>query len=98
PPSSPLFPSTTLFRSVPHVLALEAAGSVLEAVNEAHAIERYAVQVLAVQRAAHVHDGGALALERLDVLYQLGDAVVAPLGTLDQDRKSTRLNSSHVKI
>src|SRR5690606_1345777 len=67
---------------VPDVLAGEAPAARLEAVDEPDALERHAVEVLAVERAAHVDDPIAVPLEGVDVLAELGHASVAALGAL----------------
>src|SRR5690606_39806620 len=84
PPRSALFPYTTLFRSV-HVEGLEALG-----------LERGDVGRLA----GSGEDAPPIGLQRAramgaDAGRRAGDDNGWPLG---RDRKSTRLNSSHVKI
>src|SRR5690606_42158507 len=91
-PRPPLFPYTTLFRSDP---AGHGCGSVaMNAVPASH------IRSLLVV-GAHAFDaeviGGPLAAA---VVRAGGRATLAhlSLGEQGQDRKSTRLNSSHVKI
>src|SRR5690349_22180540 len=87
PPSSPLFPYTTLFRSV--MTQLETP------TTAATRLEFYLVW-LALRGVARSEGGVAaplrhaiaLFLDRIDALLDLGI----------EDRKSTRLNSSHVEI
>src|SRR5690606_41559403 len=79
PPTSPLFPYTTLFRS-----ASAAAG-----VHEAQDLNITAAAELVAQRLAV--EPGADSVEQGLVSFR----VTTQQGT---DRKSTRLNSSHVKI
>src|SRR5256885_13120476 len=89
PPRSTLFPYTTLFRSVaalglhPHADAL-VAGALQEHVG---AVQEH------VGRAVH-------GVARVEILVELegGPAVVEHRLRLAQDRKSTRLNSSHLVI
>src|SRR5690606_41131873 len=95
PPFSPPFPYTTLFRSsriAAHGREGDVRDPVLPDVYAARAEDIDGVAVLA--RAA---------VARRDVLDAIADhegPVFAGLRTpdLDADRKSTRLNSSHVKI
>src|SRR5690606_41590701 len=79
PPTSTLFPYTTLFRSVPEVGV---------GVDVLHVVEVFQP----VEQLDHLL--GGVAIDR-DVVV----GAVAHLGQAGlQDRKSTRLNSSHVKI
>src|SRR5690606_40121697 len=81
PPSSTLFPYTTLFRS-PVVVAEEVVADVGAGLGGVR-LE------LAVRRGVHpVHQHAVAVLREQRV----------PGAVPDQDRKSTRLNSSHVKI
>src|SRR5207249_12056180 len=80
PPTSPLFPYTTLFRSLelgPQRLALD----------EGHGVIQQPIR-------------GASAEQRNDVrmLELRGELDFAPEALDARDRKSTRLNSSHVSI
>src|SRR5690606_41186931 len=87
PPSSTLFPYTTLFRS-----GRRARGA--HGVAQAHADRE--------RQRRHVHDGNRRAQHRGHIeaaRRRLPHAAVAPSpALLALDRKSTRLNSSHVKI
>src|SRR5699024_11722167 len=74
PPTSTLFPYTTLFRSILHI-GVSREGF---------------VDVLAL---AQLRQRGLL-VGAVNVLY----GVVQLIGQLQPDRKSTRLNSSHVSI
>src|SRR5690606_41877045 len=88
PPSSPLFPYTTLFRSVAarlcyaHGVAVNAKGIEALIAQQFHK---------ATQPATKIDDPLAPSQHRHIDAVQRGLAV-------DRDRKSTRLNSSHVKI
>src|SRR5436309_5548156 len=85
PPSSTLFPYTTLFRSVVH----RGDG------GQGRSDERDRAQLLAVQRCACHRPGDRRVSDRRsrDCLVLLPQQ-----RELYRDRKSTRLNSSHVKI
>src|SRR5437870_9378132 len=72
PPSSPLFPYTTLFRSRPTDRRRRSAGRPAEGHRHDRRRRRHRV-------------GGSLRQYQRDLQYQ-------------RDRKSTRLNSSHVAI
>src|SRR5690606_40678653 len=89
PPSSPLFPYTTLFRSV---LDDEPAAVVLLVARGPHPHLRKLD--LAVLR--HVQAGDTLDLVTPGLLVLRN--LVQRDRDLGGDRKSTRLNSSHVKI
>src|SRR5687768_18015374 len=81
PPRSPLFPSTTLFRSEPP--ARVAAGVAAD-------LDRLCMDLL--QRDPAARPTGREVLARLGAPHGNGPTTrVAPAG----DRKSTRLNSSH---
>src|SRR5690606_39940127 len=96
PPAATLFPYTTLFRS--YVLGRIRAGvleqGTVELLREAGAGER-------MNREGLPHDGFHIGvdgeLQRID-LKQLTGKQVLVYGQTELDRKSTRLNSSHVKI
>src|SRR5690606_41269779 len=75
PPTPPLFPYTTLFRSV---------------VTDRPEEEQHALAAAKLRRAKHVHPLLAVAPS--------GGADDHRAGNRIADRKSTRLNSSHVKI
>src|SRR3712207_9369740 len=94
PPRSPLFPYTTLFRSVLH-------GSALAVVGEADVLEGHAAgEALHVLGARPVVDGRRRIedLEELAHLRRPHEELVDEAHRLLQDRKSTRLNSSHANI
>src|SRR5690606_41283766 len=86
PPRSALFPYTTLFRSFN-----PGAGSVIaEALlslqqKREHADLRYDVRLFTTDPDS-------------PVLGEALESMVRPGATVNEDRKSTRLNSSHVKI
>src|SRR5439155_22541191 len=89
PPSSTLFPYTTLFRSLLEHAVLVDAGLVGEGVLADDGLV-----------ALHLHTGdvrhqpaGGVELARVD-----GGGHLEVVGAGAQDRKSTRLNSSHVAI
>src|SRR3712207_7594199 len=84
PPRSTLFPYTTLFRSGRRAAHLPA-----------HALVR-AVDLCGhlLQLAGDLHQPGAVA----EVVLDLPDDRVHGVGRELQDRKSTRLNSSHANI
>src|SRR5258708_18566969 len=81
PPRSTLFPYTTLFRSLDHVGARVAAGH-----RAAHVETRIARRLDPAGPQPSGEGGSRDAVPRADV---------APQGRADEDRKSTRLNSSH---
>src|SRR5690606_40589515 len=91
PPSSPLFPYTTLFRSGgPLVLG---AGGLRQTLRRLRAAEEpVELGGLFHQLPCGLRVGGPVQLTGV-----VGDAVDARVLEL-LDRKSTRLNSSHVKI
>src|SRR5206468_11089377 len=85
PPTSPLFPYTTLFRSAPSPSRVRGLGPALLDHPE------HAVRGLLDRELRDVdHRAAELAVELRRLLELLVD--------LDQDRKSTRLNSSHDQI
>src|SRR5690606_40565907 len=97
PPGAPLFPYTTLFRSRPQLRA----GMDLGNGWESEQYRRYA----SVSVSQMVYDFGRTSnqvnrakarseVERANLLVQIDDLVM----DVAEDRKSTRLNSSHVKI
>src|SRR5699024_12039018 len=93
PPSSPLVPYTTLFRSTPCATALYLHGSDRQGssgANSMNAIQTQIAGIVAVITAAT----GSLSGGVQDVVQSIG----AHVGGSSQDRKSTRLNSSHVSI
>src|SRR5690606_42099481 len=82
PPCSCLFPYTTLFRSFTTLVAQELYSAA------------FTLRIGVTRGDDQVH--AELLDYRLDALH---DAAIEGTGDLvDQDRKSTRLNSSHVKI
>src|SRR5256885_10643718 len=89
PPRSPLFPSTTLFRS--RHIPLIGNGDLDSAEKVVEAFRRYGVDGVMIARAS---------LGRLWLFQQAAAALrgepIPPEPTLD--RKSTRLNSSHLVI
>src|SRR5690606_41736741 len=93
PPSSPLFPYTTLFRSV-RQSALRLMGHQPAGVS------------VPAERCPHEQVVFGVLVARFGGLLQVGPVVVTALVDAGQqravtttgDRKSTRLNSSHVKI
>src|SRR5207249_5048181 len=89
PPSSPLFPYTTLFRSPNRRrrFVLFALEELLDHLSRL--VERPGLVLLLA--------GLVRLLAGLALLLVLGDLVLGGLVLL-QDRKSTRLNSSHVSI
>src|SRR2546430_10428951 len=92
PPRSTLFPYTTLFRSAQHQA-------------DEH-VKVLAHRTVLDQRPVPVADGGPVGAVEVGVVKVLVDgapALLKNLGELlvaadDQDRKSTRLNSSHSQI
>src|SRR5690606_40294974 len=93
PPTPTLFPSTTLFRSA----LPQAAGHGPHQSGGAQAEPR---RKQVDRDAGHGAGGHALAHVYADLLQSLWvEQIHAPaLALQGQDRKSTRLNSSHVKI
>src|SRR5207249_7440590 len=87
PPRSTLFPYTTLFRSMARIVRVRAAQEELAAPGD-HGEEVVEVVGDAACEAAH-------RLHLLGLAELLGQVAV---GLLGGDRKSTRLNSSHVSI
>src|SRR5690606_42150048 len=98
PPASTLFPYTTLFRSE---VMVPLVADVKELARLREAIRRIAEQVMAE---ADIHlpylIGTMIELPRACLLAAeiAQEADFFSFGTNDLDRKSTRLNSSHVKI
>src|SRR5690606_40053859 len=89
PPTSTLFPYTTLFRSATGATAAGAGAGLLAAVAAAGcagAASAWALEAMPGK-------GGRIDLRGVDASALAG----APPGR-NLDRKSTRLNSSHVKI
>src|SRR5690606_39618442 len=92
PPLSPSFPYTTLFRSLRQLL-FHGVGS--EGRQHRTATGQNAERTTDGRA---THDGGPGFLELLLVRVQCTDLGVHRDALVAQDRKSTRLNSSHVKI
>src|SRR5207249_11965600 len=97
PPSAPLFPYTTLFRSVLVDLFLQDLPGQVAAVRAAI----HGCDPIALDRAAHTLKGAVAnfhagptveAARRLEMMGRENRLAGA------EDRKSTRLNSSHVSI
>src|SRR5258707_3548134 len=88
PPSSPLFPYTTLFRSVDVLLdGRDLVGELEGNAGHAHVDVVAGAAVLAVPLR-----------ERGRVLIRVRDPRLGCEADLPRDRKSTRLNSSHANI
>src|SRR5207302_10103470 len=79
PPTSPLFPYTTLFRSLPKAV-IDGAGPGWHALGKEHFV--------------NVNCGPDTWSWTNGMIHCTG----RPIGVIRTDRKSTRLNSSHVKI
>src|SRR5690606_41222996 len=93
PPSSPLFPYTTLFRSEVVVVERHHALQLVGDDGGRAPADRVPVGPRAVQLAVADRAASAGLVHHRDRLADhLRDALE------DRDRKSTRLNSSHVKI
>src|SRR2546422_6374487 len=88
PPRSPLFPYTTLFRSVAHGSAAQR-----EVRIALESDDRREVQA-ASEPGLDLMDPAALNLQRMLALEE-PQVIVDCLGDQRADRKSTRLNSSH---
>src|SRR5690606_41519365 len=84
PPCSTLFPYTTLFRSYPQDLLYAFEYDTNQATNPLGDLDAFIDDVLA--------ETGA------DQVYAIGHSRGTSVWTSYLDRKSTRLNSSHVKI
>src|SRR5690606_40529918 len=96
PPTSPLVPYTTLFRSVAVAVLVEAVlGLGLQRARFPDRLDAV-VELVGAAAGDGVDDaaGGAAELDRVAAGLDLELFVEAE----GQDRKSTRLNSSHVKI
>src|SRR5256885_9372645 len=90
PPRSTLFPYTTLFRSV--------AGELVARDHEDDSADEATVEPAgAAEDQDHQHVRGALEAERFEG-DRLGRLRQQRAGDSRQDRKSTRLNSSHLVI
>src|SRR5690606_40052623 len=94
PPRPTLFPYTTLFRSdLLRTLLLELAGWQASGESTFIARERHLIALRAAQ--AHLEAAEAHARERAQQLDLFAEELRL---AQERDRKSTRLNSSHVKI
>src|SRR5690606_40147340 len=93
PPRPPLVPYTTLFRSLPRL------GSVLRNRTE-HPVRRDTKPSLPERNvvALHASAEGAQQIQLRMYFFAAAAAVAALIALRGSDRKSTRLNSSHVKI
>src|SRR5690606_41711209 len=96
PPSSTLFPYTTLFRSTPHPFL-----AYIIFINHFNVIPscyflHYAFNTFIIEDKLSIFPGNVLINIGLNYFYFLTLLNYALLPR--QDRKSTRLNSSHVKI
>src|SRR3712207_9402224 len=94
PPRSTLFPYTTLFRSDEALAALAAAAD-YEVVAALWALAQGLVRADALP-----DDVRELRLDGLEVVVDAAEHVAGLVhdGVLGEDRKSTRLNSSHANI
>src|SRR5207253_4818832 len=90
PPCLPPFPYTTLFRSGLAEQLAEASIDLVDAAAPARALLRHARQRLG--------DLEAVVDEALRQIVRSLVGDLEPLPRLERDRKSTRLNSSHVAI
>src|SRR5207302_9685190 len=88
PPRSRLFPYTTLFRSIGGMPGRGVAHAQLAALCSVCGIDGDLVGLMVCLLVGHL----LLAVRRIVRTRAGGNALLAP------DRKSTRLNSSHVKI
>src|SRR5690554_7682265 len=79
-------PRSTLF---PYTTLFRSAAEVLDSVIVAHAQTQQAQVALDHVTGAHAQRGGEAAVDAVDA---------SDLEALPEDRKSTRLNSSHVRI
>src|SRR5690606_40616604 len=94
PPTPPSFPYTTLFRSVIQAIAGDPEGIAL---GEQHVPEgRHALILVEIGTIALHQDLPLLEAHLADQSLRAGGHILVELPALD--RKSTRLNSSHVKI
>src|SRR5207249_9380997 len=96
PPRSPLFPYTTLFRSGEDAVVHDRVVSVTR--HEEHlGVRAYRGELLGELAAAHLRhdDVGEHQIDLTRVLLGEGERCRRAVG---RDRKSTRLNSSHVSI
>src|SRR5690349_22888478 len=89
PPRSTLFPYTTLFRSQ---IIEETAGSPRSILRGGRRLH------LSRQHEGRHHQGAGLPQLRQETRKHVETRLVRVMDGLHQDRKSTRLNSSHVEI
>src|SRR5690606_41502549 len=94
-PSSTLFPYTTLFRSFTPLRLLQIQAERLLVAALCKIVEAHLGGVQARHRSTSPH--GIRCVRRL-YLYRLGAEKRELIAAIGSDRKSTRLNSSHVKI
>src|SRR3712207_7084535 len=87
PPRSTLFPYTTLFRSLEKAM--------ISGVTHTTEETLYRVQGAPASR---LFGALARASVNVDTIVQAGPEIVFSAPVADQDRKSTRLNSSHANI
>src|SRR5256885_12309917 len=93
PPRSTLFPYTTLFRS-----AFGKANKVIRIDGRTNAITAE-IPLEGAPDGVAVDDGAVwVANARADRLSRIDPTTNAPVATIKVDRKSTRLNSSHLVI
>src|SRR3712207_8938140 len=103
PPRSTLFPYTTLFRSLPRLRSAAATGervrvlAHLAAVRLEQADRELGVPDFIPRLAGHRHDQRARHVPVLP-LHDLAREGIDARELRRQDRKSTRLNSSHANI
>src|SRR5690606_41876434 len=98
PPRSTLFPYTTLFRSVADRRNVEATGRDVGGDKDGQGAGAEPVQSLHARLLIHIAMQGAGG--KAVTLKGAGDSrhVALAVAEDERDRKSTRLNSSHVKI
>src|SRR5207253_8277773 len=98
PPSSTLFPYTTLFRSLLNKNKLSETGTYFGlAQNQKMPVEQ-AIQQAYGMNSSQLEQAVKDYFRSLAPLFQAEDAANRPGTTNARDRKSTRLNSSHVAI
>src|SRR5947209_17430343 len=93
PPKPTLFPYTTLFRSNRRE-EIDALSRRLDRVDE----ERRRLETAIAESNTSIHAVDREAKRRTDELTSKVDIDVATLAQRGEDRKSTRLNSSHANI
>src|SRR5690606_40531877 len=92
PPRAPPLPSTPLFRSA----RKQAADTLQAAENRQSELDRAATA--AIQALSQAREARARAEERLNAAEERRKDAEHRIRELLEDRKSTRLNSSHVQI